>query len=141
MKALISTKFRAFAIWSAIFVSAAICSGYSPEEKMTDPALEMRAQSLYRQIRCVVCDGQDIAHSNAELAVDMRVKIREQLRAGMSDAVILDWLSHRYGEEIRARPSLQGWNLGLWLLPILFLCASAFIVGIYIFRAQRKLSA
>ncbi len=90
-------------------------------DRLEDPALEARAQKLMRQIRCLVCQNQSIADSNADLAADLRRIVREQIAAGRTDAEIKAYLTARYGEWVLMRPPLERRTLVLWLGPPLLL--------------------
>ncbi|HET9977801.1 MAG TPA: cytochrome c-type biogenesis protein [Burkholderiaceae bacterium] len=84
-----------------------------------DPALEARVNALAEQLRCLVCQNQTIADSNAPLALDLRQQVREQLVAGRSEREILDYMSARYGDFVRYKPPLQGNTALLWGGPAL----------------------
>jgi len=87
------------------------------ERILADPAKERRARALMAQIRCVVCQSQSIAESDAEIAADMRRLIRERIEAGESDKQILDYLASRYGDFVLFRPPFKPSTLALWLGP------------------------
>ena len=91
----------------------------SPEERLTDPKQEERARDLSRRLRCPVCQSQSIDGSEAPLAKDLRLLLRERIKAGDSDAEIEDYLVQRYGEFIRFSPPLRAATLVLWLGPFL----------------------
>ena len=90
-----------------------------------DPALEKRVATLAQELRCLVCQNQTIADSNAPLAVDLRNQIREQAAAGRSDKDILDFMVARYGDFVLYRPPLKASTLVLWAGPFLFLILGA----------------
>src|SRR5262245_8738528 len=92
-----------------------------PGEMLKDPALEARARRLSQELRCVVCQNQSIDESNAPLAHDLRVIVRERLAAGDSDAQVLAFVEARYGEFVLLRPRLKPQTLLLWLAPLLLL--------------------
>ncbi|MEE2691881.1 MAG: cytochrome c-type biogenesis protein [Pseudomonadota bacterium] len=94
-----------------------------PDEMLADAALEARAEALDRELRCVVCQSQSIAESNADLAKEMRVVVRERLAAGDSDEEILAYLVERYGDYVLLRPPVQGNTIFLWVFPALVLLA------------------
>lgn len=98
-------------------------------EMLTDPALEARARTLSAQFRCLVCQNESIDESNAELAHDLRVLIREQVKAGRSDAEIRAFLTARYGEFVLLKPSFGEKTFLLWLGPFLVLAAGAAIIA------------
>ena len=92
---------------------------------LNDPALEARARKLSQELRCVVCQNQSIDDSNAPLAHDLRVIVRERLAAGDSDPQVLAFVQARYGEFVLLRPPLKLQTLLLWLAPLLLLAGAA----------------
>jgi cytochrome c-type biogenesis protein CcmH len=88
-----------------------------PNEMLADPTLETRARTLSRELRCMVCQNQSIDDSEAPLAHDLRVLVRERLNAGDSDTQVLDFLVARYGEFVLLRPRLAWHNAVLWGVP------------------------
>ena len=106
-----------------------------------DAALDKRVQSLAHELRCLVCQNQTIADSNAPLAVDLRNQIREQLAAGKSERDIIDFMVQRYGDFVLYRPPLNAITLMLWFGPplILVMCLWAFLR--FIRRRRREAPA
>jgi cytochrome c-type biogenesis protein CcmH len=96
-----------------------------PDEMLADPALEARARSISQELRCLVCQNQSIDDSNAALAKDLRLIVRERLRAGDSNRAVLAFVEARYGEFVLLRPKLNANTLLLWLAPLLLLAATA----------------
>jgi cytochrome c-type biogenesis protein CcmH len=96
-----------------------------PDEVLSDQALETRARTLSRELRCMVCQNQSIDDSDAPLARDLRILVRERLKSGDSDAQVLDFLTSRYGEFVLLRPSLSRHNALLWIAPAVLLIAGA----------------
>ena len=89
-----------------------------PDEIMADPAKEARARDLSRELRCMVCQNQSIDDSDAPLARDLRLLVRERLKAGDSDTQVLDFLTARYGQFVLLKPRF-GWDTALlWLAPV-----------------------
>src|SRR3954463_1594656 len=88
-----------------------------PDEIMADSAKEARARDLSRELRCMVCQNQSIDDSEAPLARDLRLLVRERIAAGDSDAQVMDFLVARYGEFVLLKPRLKSHTLLLWLLP------------------------
>lgn len=86
-----------------------------PDEILADPALEARARALSQELRCLVCRNENIDDSDADLAHDLRVLLRERLVAGDSDAQAMDYIVARYGEFVLLKPTTTGANLVLWL--------------------------
>lgn len=99
-----------------------------PGEMLKDPALEGRARKLSQELRCVVCQNQSIDDSNAPLAHDLRVLVRERLTAGDSDAQVLAFVQARYGEFVLLRPPFKLQTLLLWFAPLLLLAAAVFVL-------------
>jgi cytochrome c-type biogenesis protein CcmH len=98
-----------------------------PDEILDDPALEARARQLSAELRCLVCQNQSIDDSNAELARDLRLLVRERIVAGDSDREIIDYIVARYGEFVLLRPRYSLQNLILWVAPALILLLAALI--------------
>lgn len=96
-----------------------------PDEIMPDPAQEARARALSRELRCMVCQNQSIDDSDAPLARDLRLLVRERIAAGDSDGQVMDFLTARYGAFVLLKPRLQADTLLLWLLPPLALLVGA----------------
>src|SRR4051812_18621840 len=101
------------------FVVCLANSAYAvqPDEIMADPAKEARARDLSRELRCMVCQNQSIDDSEAPLARDLRVLVRERIAAGDSDTQVIDFLVARYGEFVLLKPRFESHTLVLWLLP------------------------
>jgi len=93
-----------------------------------DAALERRALALERELRCLVCQNQTLADSNAPLAMDLRNQIREQLAAGKSERDITEYLVARYGDFVLYRPPLRATTLFLWAGPFLFLLGGFYLL-------------
>jgi cytochrome c-type biogenesis protein CcmH len=107
-------------ISTVLFLAAfAASAAYAvqPDEIMADPAKEARARDLSRELRCMVCQNQSIDDSEAPLARDLRLLVRERIAAGDSDAEVMDFLVARYGEFVLLKPRLKSHTLLLWLLP------------------------
>lgn len=88
-----------------------------PNEMLADPTLEARARTLSKELRCMVCQNQSIDDFEAPLAHDLRVLVRERLKAGDSDTQVIDFLVARYGEFVLLRPRLAWHNAALWGVP------------------------
>ena len=100
----------------------------NPNEVLADPALETRARAISAELRCLVCQNQSIDNSDADLAKDLRVLVREHLKAGETDAQIYDFLVARYGEFVLLKPRLQERTLLLWFAPLVLLALGALIL-------------
>ncbi|HKF10971.1 MAG TPA: cytochrome c-type biogenesis protein [Xanthobacteraceae bacterium] len=97
-----------------------------PDEIISDPALESRARALSKELRCMVCQNQSIDDSDAPLAHDLRVLVRERLQAGESDQQVIDFLVARYGEFVLLRPRFSWHTALLWFGPATILIIGAF---------------
>lgn len=91
--------------------------------------LEARVNALSQELRCVVCQNQSVADSQAELAKDMKQQVREQLAAGKPDAEVIDFMVQRYGDFVRYRPAVQSNTALLWAGPALLLLIGAWTLG------------
>jgi cytochrome c-type biogenesis protein CcmH len=109
----------------------------TPAEKLSDPALEARARAITGELRCLVCQNQSIDDSDASLAKDLRVLVREKLKEGLSDAQVKDYVHDRYGDFVLLRPPFKSGTLLLWTAPALALLAGAAAV----WAAARKRKA
>ena len=105
------------------------------DEILPDPKLETRARALSKELRCMVCQNQSIDDSDAPLARDLRLLLRERLQAGDTDQQVLDFLTARYGEFVLLRPRFSGRTALLWLTPIGMLLIGAF--GLALVRRRR----
>lgn len=103
---------------------AAPLAAVNPDEVLDDPVLEDRARDISAGLRCLVCQNESIDESNASLARDLRVLVRERLVAGDTNDEVVDYVVDRYGEFVLLRPTTGGWNWLLWASgPLLFLAA------------------
>jgi cytochrome c-type biogenesis protein CcmH len=109
-----------------------------PDEIMSDSAKELRARDLSRELRCMVCQNQSIDDSEAPLARDLRLLVRERIAAGDSDAEVMDFLVARYGEFVLLKPRLNPHTLLLWLLPPLALAGGGLAMWIQSRRRSRS---
>jgi len=128
---------RFFAIiWLAWLMTVPV-KAVEPDEILKDPVLEARARKISVDLRCLVCQNQSIDDSNAPLARDLRILVRERLTKGDSDAQVIDFLVARYGEFVLLRPRFAPHTMILWFsAPVLFLI-SIFVI----FTAHRRRSA
>ncbi len=104
-----------------------------------DPVLEKRVVKLAEELRCLVCQNQTIADSNAELAVDLKNQIREKMAAGMNEAQIIDYMVARYGDFVLYRPPVKATTLPLWVGPFALLLAA--LAGLFYYIMQRRRAA
>jgi cytochrome c-type biogenesis protein CcmH len=109
------------------------CRAVEPDEILPDPALEQRARDISTGLRCLVCQNQSIDDSHAPLARDLRLLVRERLRAGDTNTQVTDYVVQRYGDFVLLKPPLRADTLILWLAPLLVL-----IAGIWLAMVSRK---
>jgi cytochrome c-type biogenesis protein CcmH len=107
-----------------------------PDEVLQDPALEERARELSKGLRCLVCRNESIDESNAELARDLRILVRERLVAGDSDDEVIDFVVDRYGEYVLMQPKATGANWLLWAAGPLMLILGLGIAVAYLRRRE-----
>jgi len=127
-----------YALLLALFL-AGTAWAVEPSEMLKDPALEARARSISRELRCLVCQNQSIDDSNADLAHDLRVIVRERLAAGDSDEQVKAYLVARYGDFVLLDPPFKTKTLLLWLGPAILLLLGA--GGVYALLRRRPAAA
>ena len=135
MRRAVSSTYRILAIWISLAVCAVMFAmqpalAVQPNEILKDSQLEERARKLSAELRCLVCQNQSIDDSNAPLARDLRLLVRERLEAGDSDDAVMDFIVNRYGEFVLLRPRFGVHTLLLWLTPFLVL-----VMGVFMIRA------
>jgi len=124
------------AIFAGIFVSLLmpqISYAVNPDEVLSDPILEQRARDLSVNLRCLVCQNQSIDDSDAALARDLRLLVRERLVAGDDDIEVIDYVVSRYGEFILLQPRFGLHTIFLWSLPIILILIG-FVIALRKFR-------
>ncbi|MEO8420554.1 MAG: cytochrome c-type biogenesis protein [Hyphomicrobium sp.] len=119
---------------AAALAAAGAALAVDPDEILSDAALEARARHLSSGLRCLVCQNQSIDDSNAPLARDLRLLVRERLKAGDSDAQVMRFVEDRYGEFVLLSPPLSWRTVLLWLAPLLALLAAVWTTA----RAWRR---
>jgi len=122
---------------SLMLFAAGLAFGQADEVTRPDPQVEQRLKSLAEELRCLVCQNQTIADSNAPLALDLRNQIRQQVAQGKSDAQIRDYLVERYGDFVLYRPPLKAATALLWIGPFVLLVGGA---GVFWVITRRKRS-
>jgi cytochrome c-type biogenesis protein CcmH len=131
--------FRFFAILCFLWVSAAQpVSAREAAPTAADVAVEKRMVAISEELRCLVCQNESLAGSQADLAKDLRREIREQIAQGRSDQEILDFMTGRYGDFVRYRPPLKGTTFLLWFGPFLLLVAGIAALAIILRRRGRR---
>ena len=123
----------AMTLWSAPALAV------QPDEVLSDPALEARARALSRELRCMVCQNQSIDDSDAPLARDLRILVRDRLKAGDSDGQVIDFLVARYGQFVLLRPHFGADTALLWLAPVGVLAIG--VVALVLFARRRRNAA
>ena len=135
MRAAARTALGGFvALWLALAAGAGWA--FSPDEPLSDPALEERARGLHEELRCMVCQGQSIGDSDAALARDMRAIVRERIAAGESDADVRGFLTDRYGDYVLLDPPVKPETYALWFGPAAVFVAGA-AIAIALLRRSR----
>ena len=126
------------ALFALLLLSSPVLHAVEPKEMLADPALEARARNLSKELRCMVCQNQSIDDSEAPLAHDLRVLVRERLQAGDSDRQVISFLVARYGEFVLLRPQFAWHTAALWGLP-----PAALLIGIVVivFVVRRRAPA
>jgi cytochrome c-type biogenesis protein CcmH len=119
-------------------LSPTVALAVTPDEKLQDPALEARARDLSRELRCMVCQNQSIDDSEAPLAHDLRVLVRDRLSKGDSNHEVLDFIVARYGEFVLLKPRFELRTLMLWGLPPAALLAG--LLGLAVALRRRRLA-
>jgi len=119
-------------------IAAPIAHAVQPDEIMSDPAKEARARDLSRELRCMVCQNQSIDDSEAPLARDLRLLVRERIAAGDSDSQVIDFLVARYGQFVLLKPRFERQTLLLWLLTPLLLVGGAIALWLQTRRRGRR---
>ena len=122
-----------FVLLLALFFAGA-AQAVKPDEVLQDPALEARARLLSEGLRCMVCQNQSIDESDADLARDLRVLVRQRLVAGDTDQQVMDYIVSRYGEFVLLKPRFSPRNALLWGTPVLLLLVG----GIFIVLSARS---
>ncbi|THK39676.1 cytochrome c-type biogenesis protein CcmH [Ensifer sp. MPMI2T] len=119
------------------FSSVVPALAVNPDEVLADPALEARARAISAKLRCMVCQNQSIDDSNAELAKDLRVLVRERLTNGDTDEAVIAYVVSRYGEFVLLKPRFETKTMVLWGMPVILLLCG----GVALVLAARRRSA
>ena len=119
------SRWISIALFAAVLAGASPSFAVQPDEILPDPALEQRARTLSRELRCMVCQNQSIDDSDAPLARDLRLLVRERLKVGDSDTQVLDFLTARYGQFVLLKPRFGLDTALLWLAP-----AGVLLIGV-----------
>jgi cytochrome c-type biogenesis protein CcmH len=123
---------------AVLLASATPSFAVQPDEILPDPKLEARARALSHELRCMVCQNQNIDDSDAPLAHDLRVLVRERLKAGDSNSQVIDFLVARYGEFVLLKPRFEWDTAPLWLAPIALLLVGGAALWAALRRRRRE---
>ncbi len=126
---------------AAVLAAATPSFAVRPDEILPDPKLEARARALSHELRCMVCQNQSIDDSDAPLAHDLRMLVRERLKAGDTDQQVLDFLVARYGEFVLLKPRFEWQTAPLWLAPIAILLVGAVTLVVAVRRRRMRRGA
>ncbi|MBB4442221.1 MULTISPECIES: cytochrome c-type biogenesis protein [Rhizobium] len=118
-----------------LLLMAAPAFAVNPDEVLADPALEARARTLSAELRCMVCQNQSIDDSNADLAKDLRLLVRERITDGDSDEAVLNYIVSRYGEFVLLKPRVSMKTVLLWGAPVLLVLAGG--LSLLVFARKR----
>jgi len=130
-----------FRLWlSTAFFLAASASAWAvePDEILMDPVLEARARAISAEVRCVVCQNETIDTSNAGIARDLRILIRERLTAGDSDTAVFAFLVARYGDFVLLRPPFKPETYLLWLAPFAIMLTGGGALAVMLVRQKKR---
>jgi cytochrome c-type biogenesis protein CcmH len=139
MTRLVQRAVRLLVAAGLLFAGAAVLAKEAPPEA-ADPALEARMLRITSELRCLVCQNQTIADSNAGLAADLRQEARDLLKQGKSDAEVVDYMTARYGDFVLYRPPLRATTLLLWFGPALMLLVGAAVL-LGVLRRRSRMAA
>jgi cytochrome c-type biogenesis protein CcmH len=120
-----------------LLLFGSLAHAVEPDEKLADPALEARARTLTAELRCVVCQNQSVDDSDAPLAKDIRVLVRERITAGDTDEEVIDYIVTRYGRFVLLKPPLSGDTVLLWFGPGVLLVLGLALAYLYVRRLNR----
>jgi len=115
------------------------CYSVEPEEFLQNQKLELRARNISKNVRCMVCQNQSIDESNAPLAKDLRILIRNKVKEGYADKEVYKFLTNRYGDYILLKPPLKLSTFALWFLPFVFFMAGIFVIFLHNKKSKKIL--
>ncbi|MFV0801003.1 cytochrome c-type biogenesis protein CcmH [Brucella sp. MAB-22] len=131
------SAFAALLLGAALAIQGTAALAVNPDEVLSDPALEKRARTISGELRCMVCQNESIDDSNAELARDLRVLVRDRLKEGDSDEQVMDFIVDRYGEFVLLKPRLNARTVLLWGFPVVVLLIGAVALAVA-FRGRKQ---
>jgi len=115
------------------------CYSVEPEEFLQNQKLELRARNISKNVRCMVCQNQSIDESNAPLAKDLRILIRNKVKEGYADKEVYKFLTNRYGDYILLKPPIKLSTFALWFLPFVFFMAGIFVIFLHNKKSKKIL--
>jgi len=130
---------RLLLLTAALALLAGPAAAVNPDEQLKDPALEQRAHELSKTLRCVVCQNQSIDDSDAALARDLRIILRERISAGDTDGQAIDYIVARYGSFVQLDPPMRLDTLALWFGPLVVLALGG--IGAFVYMRGRSPAA
>ncbi len=133
----LTTIFILFFVVCSIQFFSVDSYGVDPEEILQDQKQELRARNISKNIRCMICQNQSIDESNAPLAKDLRILIRNKIKEGKNNEEIYKFLTDRYGDFILLKPPIKFSTLALWVLPFIFFTIGIFIVFYHNKKSKR----
>ncbi|KAB2717490.1 cytochrome c-type biogenesis protein CcmH [Brucella intermedia] len=131
------SAFVALLLGAALAFQGTAALAVNPDEVLSDPVLEKRARTISGELRCMVCQNESIDDSNAELARDLRILVRDRLKEGDSDEQVMDFIVDRYGEFVLLKPRLNARTVLLWGFPVVILLIGA-VALIFAFRGRKR---
>lgn len=131
------SAFAALLLGAALAIQGTAAFAVNLDEVLSDPALEKRARTISGELRCMVCQNESIDDSNAELARDLRVLVRDRLKEGDSDEQVMDFIVDRYGEFVLLKPRLNARTVLLWGFPVAVLLIGA-VALVVAFRGRKQ---
>lgn len=134
-------KFRLLLAAATVLAMAQAAPAVQPDEILDDPALEERAREISKELRCVVCQNEPIDSSNAGVARDLRLLVRERLVEGDTDEEVIDFVVARYGDYVLFRPPFKPSTYALWIGPFVIMALGGIGVAVMLARRPRKIDA
>jgi len=131
------SAFAALLLGAALAFQGTAALAVNPDEVLSDPVLEKRARTISGELRCMVCQNESIDDSNAELARDLRILVRDRLKEGDSDKQVMDFIVDRYGEFVLLKPRLNARTVLLWGFPVVILLIGA-VALVFAFRGRKR---
>lgn len=135
------SRFRSLVLGALLVAAPELASAVEPDEILDDPVLEARARGISVDVRCVVCQNESIDTSNAGIARDLRILIRERLVAGDTDRQVMDFLVARYGDFVLFKPPFKPATYALWFAPFLIIAAGGTGIIVLLRRVNRRAAA